>query len=249
MLIFLFVAAFTAGFVDSIAGGGGLISLPALMAAGLPPHVVLGTNKLQSMCGTFFATINYARKDKILWKAAIIGIPLALLGSALGSKLTLIISIKLLAKILILLLPPATILMVLSRSLMKEKKEKALCPVNIFYIVAGVCFVIGMYDGFFGPGTGTFLIVFMVLLCKMPLINASATAKTFNLASNVGSVIVFAIAGKIYYPTAIIMAVANIAGNLVGSNLAIKKGNVLIQRFVYLAIAILFVYLIFNYWY
>ena len=249
MLIFLFVAAFGAGFIDSIAGGGGLISLPALMVAGLPPHVVLGTNKLQSMCGTFFATINYARKDKILWKAAFIGVPLALLGSALGSQLTLIIPVKLLAKILILLLPPATILMFFSKSLIKEKKEKTICVTNIFYVVAGVCFVIGMYDGFFGPGTGTFLIVFMVLLCRIPLINASATAKAFNLASNVGSVIVFAIAGKIYYPTAIIMAVANIAGNLVGSNLAMKKGNALVQRFVYLAIAILFIYLIFNYWY
>jgi len=248
LLIFLFIAAFTAGFVDAIAGGGGLISLPALMIAGLPPHVVLGTNKLQAMCGTFFATINYARKDKILWKAAFIGVPLALLGSALGSHLTLIISIKLLAKILILLLPPATILMFLSKSLIKERNKEVSCPVNIFYIIAGVCFVIGMYDGFFGPGTGTFLIVFMVLLCRIPLINASATAKAFNLASNVGSVIVFAIAGKIYYPTAIIMAIANIGGNLLGSNLAMKKGNILIQRFVYLAIAILFVYLIFNYW-
>lgn len=248
MLIFLFVAAFAAGFIDSIAGGGGLISLPALMVAGLPAHIALGTNKLQSMCGTFFATINYARKDKILWKAAFIGIPVALLGSALGSKLTLIISVKLLAKILILLLPPASILMFFSKSLIKENTEKKSCPLNIFYVVAGVCFVIGIYDGFFGPGTGTFLIVFMVLFCKIPLINASATAKTFNLASNVGSVIVFAIAGKIYYPTAIIMAIANIAGNLVGSNLAIKKGNLLIQRFVYLAIGILFVYLLFNYW-
>lgn len=247
MLIFLFVAAFIAGFIDSIAGGGGLISLPALMVAGLPPHIALGTNKLQSMCGTFFATINYARKDKILWKAALIGIPVALLGSAIGSKLTLLIPVNILAKVLIILLPPATILMFFSKSLLNTKKAIRVITPGVLWIVAGVCFVVGMYDGFFGPGTGTFLIVFMVILCRIPLLNASATAKAFNLASNVGSVVVFAIAGKIYYSTAIIMAVANIAGNLTGSNLAIKKGNILIQRFVYLAIAILFVYLIFSY--
>jgi hypothetical protein len=247
LLIFLVVAAFTAGFIDSIAGGGGLISLPALMAAGLPPHIALGTNKLQSVFGTFFATINYARKDKIIWKAAFVGIPLALIGSALGAKLTLFLSIGLLAKILIFLLPPATILMFLSNSLLKEKKIKSSFSTRRLLAVAFVCFFIGIYDGFYGPGTGTFLIVFMVLLCRMPLINASATAKTFNLASNIGAVVTFALAGKIYYPTAIIMAVANIAGNLTGSSLAIKKGNLFIQRFVYIAILILFVYLLFNY--
>ena len=247
MLIFLFAAAFAAGFIDSIAGGGGLISLPVLMIAGIPPHVALGTNKLQSVFGTFFATINYARKDKVIWKAALVGIPLALIGSALGAKLTLFISVGLLAKILIFLLPPATILMFLSNSLMKEKNIKSSFSTRRLTAVAMVCFVIGLYDGFYGPGTGTFLIVLLVLVCRIPLINASATAKTFNLASNIGAVIMFAIAGKIYYPTAIIMAVANIAGNLTGSSLAIKKGNMFVQRFVYLAIIILFVYLLFNY--
>ncbi len=247
MLIFLFVAAFTAGFIDSIAGGGGLISLPALMVAGLPPHVALGTNKLQSVFGTLFATINYARKDKIIWRAALIGIPLALVGSALGAKLTLFLSVGILAKVLIFLLPPATILMFLSKSLLKEKDIKSSFSRRRLTAVALVCFFIGIYDGFYGPGTGTFLIVFLVLLCRMPLINASATAKTFNLASNIGAVIMFAMAGAIYYPTAIIMAVANIAGNLTGSSLAMKKGNMFVQRFVYLAIAILFVYLLFNY--
>jgi len=244
LLIFLFIAAFVAGFIDSIAGGGGLISLPALMAAGLPSHIALGTNKLQSVCGTFFATLNYARKDKVLWKAAFVGVPMALLGSALGAKLTLFLSVTLLTKVLIILLPPATILMFLSNSLLKEKDIKSRFSTRRLLAVALVCFFIGIYDGFYGPGTGTFFIVFMVLLCRMPLINASATAKTFNLASNIGAVVIFIAAGKIYYPTAIIMAVANIAGNLTGSSLAIKKGNLLVQRFVYIAIAILFIYLL-----
>jgi uncharacterized membrane protein YfcA len=247
LLIFLFAAAFAAGFIDSIAGGGGLVSLPALMIAGVPPHVALGTNKLQSVFGTFFATINYARKDKVIWKAAFVGIPLALIGSALGAKLTLFLSIGLMAKILIFLLPPATILMFLSNSLLKEKDVKSSFSTRRLTAVALVCFFIGLYDGFYGPGTGTFLIVLLVLVCRIPLLHASATAKTFNLASNIGAVVTFALAGKIYYSMALIMAVANIAGNLTGSQLAIKKGNNFIQRFVYLAILILFVYLLFNY--
>ena len=242
------LTAFVAGFVDAIAGGGGLISLPAIMATGLPPHIALGTNKLQSMAGTTFATINYARKGKILWRMAIVGIPFALVGSGLGAKLTLLFPVAVLAKIIIILLPPATILMFFSNSLLKTKNEAASCPTNSLTIVAIVCFFVGIYDGFFGPGTGTFLIVFMVLMCKIPLINASATSKTFNLASNVGAVITFAIAGKINYPIALAMAVANISGNLTGSSLAMKKGNLLIQRFVYITFGLLFLYLIFNYW-
>lgn len=113
--------------------------------------------------------------------------------------------------------------------------------------VALVSFGISLYDGFFGPGTGTFLIVFLVLFCKMSLINSSATAKTFNLASNVGAFITFMISGHVLYSIGLIMAIANIAGNLTGSSLAIKKGNTLIQKFVYIAIGLLFIYLLYSY--
>lgn len=118
-IVILIFAAYGAGFIDSIAGGGGLISLPALLAVGMPAHLALGTNKFMSMFGTFFAALNYARKSKVIWKAALIGIPAALLGSYLGAKLTLFISAKTLAWILIILLPPATILMSFSHSLLK----------------------------------------------------------------------------------------------------------------------------------
>jgi uncharacterized protein len=245
-IIFLCISAFVAGFIDSIAGGGGLISLPALLAAGIPSHIALGTNKLQSMCGTSFSVINYARKNKIIWKAALTGLPFALIGSWIGARTTLIIPSATLAKVLIFMLPPAVILMLASNALLNKKTDTTKCNSNMYLNISIVCLMIGAYDGFFGPGTGTFLIVLMVLLCKIPLINASATAKVFNLASNVGAVLSFMISGHIYYALAIAMAVSNIAGNLTGSSMAIKKGNPFIQKFVYIAIGILFIYLIWN---
>ena len=245
-ILFLCTSAFVAGFIDSIAGGGGLISLPALLAAGIPPHIALGTNKFQSMFGTSGAVINYAKKSKIVWKAALVGIPFALIGSWIGARMTLIIPPNTLAKILIFMLPPAVILMVASNSLMNKKVSTGPCKTNTYLIVSLVCFFVGAYDGFFGPGTGTFLIVLMVLFCKIPLINASATAKVFNLASNIGAVVIFMVSGHIYYALGIAMAVSNIAGNLTGSSMAIKRGNTFVQKFVYIAIGILFIYLVWT---
>jgi len=246
-VVVLIIAAYGAGFIDSIAGGGGLISLPALLAVGIPAHVALGTNHFQSMFGTLFATLNYARKSKVVWKAALVGIPFALVGAYIGAEMTLFISVKTLARILIILLPPAAILMFFSNSLLKGKGAGRADHKISLFIVAVICLIIGAYDGFFGPGTGTFLIVLLVLFCKMPLINASATAKSFNLAAGIGSFVTFMLAGKILYMLGIIMAIANIAGNLTGSSLAIKKGNPLIQKFVFIAIGLLFVYLVWNY--
>jgi len=243
-LFFLCIAAFAAGFIDSIAGGGGLISLPALLISGVPPHIALGTNKLQSACGTTLATINYGRKGKIIWYIAFLGVPFALIGSLLGARLTLIISPDILTKILIFLLPPATILMFLSNILLKRGEKFTYKIKRDAIVIPAVCFVIGFYDGFYGPGTGTFMIVFLVLFANISLLHASATSKVFNLASNVGALIAFIAAGSVNYMLGFFMAIANIAGNLVGSNLAIKKGNKTIQRFVYIAIALLFIYLI-----
>jgi uncharacterized protein len=243
---FLILAAFFAGFIDSIAGGGGLISLPALIATGMPPHLALGTNKLQSACGTFFSTVNYGYKGKIAWKVAALGIPFALIGSAMGAKLTLIFSIQALTKILIFLLPPATLLMFFSNALLKKKNQGLILVKNQYLMVPLVCLGIGLYDGFYGPGTGTFLIVFMVIFANINLLNSSATAKTFNLASNIGALVAFTASGNVNYTIGFMMAGANIMGNLLGSSLAIKKGNPLVQRFVYIAIIILFVYLILS---
>jgi uncharacterized membrane protein YfcA len=266
LMAFLSLAGFAAGFIDSIGGGGGLISLPALLAAGLPPYLALGTNKFQSTLGTGFALFNFHRKAKVVWRTAFIGVPFALIGSVVGTRLALIISQAILAKVLIILLPPAAILIFVSKRFMKPNAIPAgvsAAPAGKYWrgglvhlsgqdsreflIISLVCLIIGAYDGFFGPGTGTFLIVALILFARLTPIKASATAKTFNLASNFGSFVMFIASGHVYYAYAAGMAAANIAGNLLGSHTAIKKGDALVRSIVLISLTILFIYLLVKY--
>jgi uncharacterized membrane protein YfcA len=252
----LVLAAFFAGLVDSIAGGGGLITLPALLAVGLPPHVALGTNKFQMACGTSFAIANFHRKAQVVWRIAVAGIPGALIGSIIGAKLTLFLSPDLLGKVLVLVLPPATALMFASKVVIPAKAGIQLTPRHSdasrnperLLIPFLTSLIIGCYDGFFGPGTGTFMILGLVIFSAMPLVKASATAKTFNLASNAGALAVFILNRDVNYPLAIAMAVANIGGNLFGSHLAVKRGATFVNKALLISLILLFIYLVKKYW-
>ncbi|HPM41397.1 MAG TPA: TSUP family transporter, partial [bacterium] len=186
-VILLSLAGFGAGLLDSIAGGGGLISLPALLAAGLPPQVALGTNKFQSMCGTACALANFHRKSKVMWRVAAAGIPVALVASAGGARLALVLPPDALGKLLVLMLPPAAVFMIFSRTIIRLPKPDAAAGGGFWVTTMLVCATVGVYDGFFGPGTGTFFILALAFFSKIPLVNATATAKTFNLATNVGA--------------------------------------------------------------
>ncbi|PIU58129.1 MAG: hypothetical protein COS89_01985 [Deltaproteobacteria bacterium CG07_land_8_20_14_0_80_38_7] len=245
--IFISSASFIAGFIDSVAGGGGLITLPALLAAGLPVHVALGTNKFQSMFGTTCALINFSRKKKVLWKVAGIGIPFALVGAAIGTKLVLIIPASIAAKIIVAFIPPLALLVGFSRVMIKGKRDKKMGRFHLFFITPLACLLIGTYDGFLGPGTGTLLILAMVFLSHIGLIHATATAKAFNLASNVGAFVMFLISGCVFIPYGVTMAVFNILGNVVGSHFAISRGDVFIRKILFVSLALLFVYLSWKY--
>jgi uncharacterized membrane protein YfcA len=261
ILIFLTAAGFFAGLIDSVAGGGGLISLPALLAAGVPPYLALGTNKFQSTLGTTCALFNFHRKAKVIWKVALIGVPCAFLGSVAGARLALLINQTVLAKVLVVILPPAAILMFFSKRLSFPRKRESrahargssLCGddnaviINFWVLTPLMCLLLGVYDGFFGPGTGTFLIVGLALVSHLPLINASATAKTFNLASNVGAFVTFIVSGHVDYLIGACMAGGNILGNFVGSHFAVKHGNALVNKVVYVSLTLLFIYLIVKY--
>jgi len=242
------LAGFLAGFIDSVAGGGGLISLPALLAAGVPAHVALGTNKLQSMCGTTFALFNFHRHAKVLWRIAAAGVPFSLAGSAAGARLALLIPPSVLGKVLVVILPPAALLMFSSRHLLRPTYGERHTGAAFWIPTIIACSAIGLYDGFFGPGTGTFLILALVLFSKIPLLNATATAKTFNLASNVAAFVTFLMAGSIDYAIGLAMAACNIAGNLIGSHFAIKHGHEFIRKLLMVAVALLFSYLVWKYY-
>ena len=241
----LSAVSFFAGFIDSIAGGGGLLLLPALLFAGIPPQIVLGTNKFAGTLGTAMALVNFVRSKKVVGRIVSIGIVFSLLGTILGSKSILIFPNEMVGKIIVFLLPIAMLATLLPR---KERVVEGDEPVKGLYVKTPlICFSLGFYDGFFGPGTGSFLIMAFYLFVGLDLVAASATAKVFNLASCFGALIVFLLDGKVMISLGIPLALANVAGNYLGSTLAIKKGTPIVKAFLLVSLAILFSSLMIKY--
>ena len=241
----LCIVTFIAGLIDSIAGGGGLLRLPALLIAGVSPQQALGTNKFTGAIGTGAAMLNFARKGLILWKLAFIGIPCALLGSAAGSKCILAFDPQTAGKILIALLPVAAMITLIPRR--SKSCKDSFTSKDVYLLTPLICFSVGFYDGFFGPGTGSFMLLGLHCLLGLGLVTSSATAKAFNLASNVSSLVVFIVSGKVYYFAALPMALANVAGNIVGSRLALRKGPTVIRRMLFVSLGLLFISLAWRY--
>lgn len=230
-LILLTGAAFVAGFVDSMAGGGGLIFIPASLALGFPPQLSLEQNKATSTFGTFAAIINYARNKSIHWNTVIIGLFFSLSGSFFGAKILLTLSEGSAEKIIIFLLPFALLITFFSNYRNKKTKipdsseKKADLSKIKFWVIPLVTFSVGFYDGFFGPGTGTLLVLFLHFFIKLDLVQAAGTSKVFNFCSNISALVTFLIKGKIILVLIFPLAISNILGNLAGSQLVIAKGS------------------------
>lgn len=224
VIALLTVTALLAGTVDAIAGGGGLITLPALLAAGLPPHLALGTNKGQSVWGSGAALVAFWRAGKVdrgrAWWTFLLG----LVGSLVGARLVLWISPHALRPIVIGMLIGAAVLLMIKKP---QREDDA--PHGRAWIVGGLALAIGGYDGFFGPGTGTFLIVGFVTLCGMSMVRATANAKVVNFASNLAAVGAFASAGSIAWKVALPMAAGQLVGGIIGARMAMKGGAKLIR--------------------
>jgi uncharacterized membrane protein YfcA len=226
----LVAAAFVAGVVDAIAGGGGLITLPALIWAGLPPELALGTNKGQSVFGSFAAMTRYGRAGLLDKPRARRTFPAALVGATLGALLVAfeVPRDALKPVILALLVAVAVFLFVRPTTLVPTGAP----PKRPVLVAVGVAAVVGAYDGFFGPGTGTFLILAFVLWLKDSARQASADAKVVNFASNLASVIVFAFCGWVSWRVALPMAAAQFAGGAVGAHVTVRGGDVVVRRVV-----------------
>jgi len=223
VIALLTVTAFLAGTVDAIAGGGGLITLPALLTAGLPPHLALGTNKGQSVWGSAAALVTFWRAGQVDRTQAQWTFPLGLLGSAIGAKLVAGIDKDALRPIVIVMLVGAAVLLVI-----KKPPGTGELARRYLHIAAALALAIGFYDGFFGPGTGTFLIVGFVALGR-PMTNATADAKVVNFASNLAAVAVFAYEDSVVWTLALPMAGGQLLGGALGARLAIKGGARLIR--------------------
>jgi uncharacterized protein len=227
-IVMLSVAALGAGTVDAIAGGGGLITVPALLAAGLPPHVALGTNKGQSVFGSGAALVAFWRAGRVDRRQAAFTFPLGLVGSLVGAVIVTSIDQDALRPIVIAMLIGAAALLLVRKPAREQDADTR--PV----VAALLALAIGAYDGFFGPGTGTFLIVGFVALCGRSLVHASADAKVVNFASNLAAVLVFARDGHVLWQLALPMAVAQLCGGVIGAHLAMKGGERIVRGFVLL---------------
>lgn len=240
----LILSAFLAGFVDAVVGGGGLIQLPALFVF-LPPALatdvpaVMGTNKFSSICGTSIAAVQYARKVTFQWRILLPTAVCAFIGSFFGARaVSLVNPAKIRPAILLLLVLVA--IYTYSQKNFGQLRSLKLSASAQLWAAAAVGAIIGFYDGFFGPGTGSFLIFAFVGVFGCDFLLASASAKIVNLATNLSAVAWFASIGKVMFLYAIPMALANIAGAAVGARLAILKGNQFVRKF-FLGIVLLLI--------
>ena len=237
-MIVLCLAALAAGFVDAIVGGGGLIQTPAILIA-LPQHSVatlLGTTKIPSLSGTFSAAIQYARKVHLQWKLLAVLCSIALVAAFAGSKTVSMMSNSFMKPIIFGVLIVVAIYTYTKKDFgtvtttrMTHRKE--------FIYGSLFALVIGFYDGFIGPGAGSFLVLFFISVLGFDFLKASAHAKFVNVATNIGSIIFFAGSGHILYQYAIPMAVCNFIGSIFGARLAMLKGNRFIRIFFLLVVA------------
>ena len=213
---------FVASFVDAIGGGGGIISVPVYLLAGLPTHLALGTNKMSSGIGTAVSTLRYLRRGFVDWMLALPSVALAVCGAYLGTTLQLMADERILKYLLLLVLPLAALALLRKKSLPEERgaiSRRKQCAA-----VWGSSLVIGVYDGFYGPGTGTFLLLSYCALGRLDVRTASGTVKLVNFSSNMGALATSLLAGKVLVGVGLIAACFSIAGHYLGAGLAIKNG-------------------------
>jgi uncharacterized membrane protein YfcA len=242
-IVLLTVVAFVAGTVDAIAGGGGVLTVPALLWAGLPPTLVLGTNKGQSVFGSGAAMLRFGRAGLLDRARARRTFPAAIVAAAAGALLVAFeVSRDALKPVMLVLLVAVAAFLVLRPATLVPKGD---APRHPHLVGVAIAAVVAAYDGFFGPGTGTFLILAFVLWLKDDAAQASADAKVVNFASNLASLVVFAYCGWVRWEISLPMAAAQFAGGAFGAQLTVRGGDVLVRRvtpFVVVAVAVKLAY-------
>ena len=230
---------FLAGFVDAIGGGGGLISLPAYLLAGVPIHQAIATNKLSSACGTCLATIRFIRKGLVNWKLALPTILLAMLGSSLGANASLAMQDGVMEKVLMFVLPVSAFIVLNPRLFRDNDNEELKLDTKTWITALVSSLIVGFYDGFYGPGTGTFLIIAFTVFAGLSLRSANAQAKVINLTTNLTSLTIFLLNGQVIFLLGIAAAVCNMVGGYLGAGLAISKGSRITRPVIILVLVLL----------
>ena len=230
-----------AGFVDSIAGGGGLISLPAYLISGLPVHTCIATNKMSSSMGTVVSTAKYARSGYIDWRLAVFCVIAGLTGSAMGARLALLISDTLFRILMLIVLPLTALYVLRKKDLFESHVRKALPLKQMILLATAIALVLGMYDGFYGPGTGTFLILLLTRFAHLDLQHANGVTKVINLSSNIGSLTVYLLSGQVLLPLGICAGLFSVLGNYLGSRCFTRKGASIARPIILLVLVVFFV--------
>lgn len=237
IVLLICFGVFCASFMDAIGGGGGIISLPCYLLAGLPVHHALGTNKLSSCIGTVASTVRYIKNGCVDWLLGIPSVVLALAGAHVGTRLQLIVDEKYLKFLLLFVLPVVAVVLLKKKALPEERGV-----INEWArraIVWSASLIIGAYDGFYGPGTGTFLLLIFCYFAKVDVRTASGNVKLVNLASNIGALATSLAAGKVLIPLGLISAVFATAGQYLGAGLALKNGSKIVRPVILVVLALL----------
>ena len=239
---------FLGGFVDSVAGGGGLITLPAYLMAGLPTHMAMGTNKVVNAIGTGTAALRYLKSGKVRVRIAVISAAGALAGSAIGTRIALLIPEDILKILMLVALPVVAVVLTVKKDFGREGSTPAKAYSSRYEAAAAalIGLLIGCYDGLVGPGTGTFMIMAFTVALSMDLITASGCAKIGNLASNVASAVIFILNGKVFWALAVPAALCNAIGGYCGARYAIRGGSGKIRGMIFLVLGLMFVKMLWD---
>ncbi|MCR5290280.1 MAG: sulfite exporter TauE/SafE family protein [Treponema sp.] len=242
----MIVSFFAAGVIDAVAGGGGLLTLPVFMLTGFPVHAIAGTNMASTVVGASVSVIKYAKNRKIYWQTALIAGAVSLIGSFFGSRLNILISEKYLQYIMIIILPIVALVIFFKKDLpcSNSVDTLSLSQKIIFSLLFG--FVLGVYEGFYGAGAGTFMIFGFSLLNKLDLVTASGNSRVMALFSSIGTTITFALEGLVYWPVVLWVTTGYMLGSWIGTFIALTKGAKIIKPVFMVVLTLLFTRIIFQ---
>lgn len=233
---------FLAGFVDAIAGGGGIISLPVYIIAGLPVHNALGTNKLSSSFGSATATYRYWKSGYIRWRQTIFCIVCAFAGSSLGAKCALMIDERFFKIVMLVVIPITAAFLFFRKGVLTEKESYS--PVKTIVLSSLIAFFLGFYDGIYGPGTGTFLLILLTGTARIALKEANGTAKAINFSSNISALTVYILNSAVLFPLGLAAGAFNLAGSYLGTKCFDKGGVKIVKPVMFFVLAVFFIKII-----
>lgn len=243
IFVVLGLAAMLAGFVDAVVGGGGLIQIPALFTAfpQASPAVLFGTNKLASIAGTASAAFQYSRRVSIPWEIALPGALAAFVGSWFGAKTVALLDPALLRPLILVLLCAVAVYTFRRKDFGADQTGPTPVIRHPLLKTLSIGGVIGFYDGFFGPGTGSFLIFAFIQLLGLSFLRASAVAKLVNVSTNIAAIAYFAASVELMFGLAAVMAACNLSGAVLGSRLAIRRGSGFVRKLFLVVVSVLIV--------